>query len=193
MHREQWRKRHIPVLVGQPSVGRWLRRRPIAFSTSCHDRDRTLAAQSHRAVCSDRALHLPSCASTAMECYANIHELARAAQDMNTPKPVPPPDAYLLPPYQMTTNAFLTRSSLLSPPPIQMRAYGMPEYLWCWFEDWFSAPLHARPAVLNKAALGFELRFPGAPVVVKTREQQAWVNTYQRGPPPIMTTVEVRL
>lgn len=126
---------------------------------------------------------------TTMEYYATNEDRARAAREAYVRECSPPPDVYLLPPYQATPDSFLTRSSLLSPPPLQMRCYGMPEYLWHCFEDWLAAPVVVRPLLVNRAAVGFRLRWPRRPVGRLSPQQDAWVKSRQWSAPQTMHEV----
>lgn len=124
-----------------------------------------------------------------MEYYAPYEAFTRAATEIHFVDCAPAPDAYLLPPYQATVDAFLTRSSLLSPPPIHMRGYGMPEYLWYWFENWFAAPADMRELLLYHAAVGFRMRWPWSPVDIRTKEQRAWIKAHPPGEPSTFVQV----
>lgn len=121
-----------------------------------------------------------------MEYYSPVAAVARALNEIHIVEYPPPPDAYLLPPYQVNYNAFLTRSSLLSAPPLEMRGYGMPEHLWYWFEHWLSAPADIRPLLLHHAAVEFRMSWPRAPVIVKTPQQEAWLRSH---PPREASTI----
>ncbi|VDC00367.1 unnamed protein product [Peniophora sp. CBMAI 1063] len=121
-----------------------------------------------------------------MEWYASQETKDRAYEEAYLYEWLPPPDAYQLPPYQATVDAFLVRCTLLSPPPIQLRAYGMPEYLWSRLYDWIDAPVTARRLVAEKSAVGFRMRWPRAPVVIRTRAQEVWMRNRAFEPPSNM-------
>ena len=126
-----------------------------------------------------------------MEYYAPPHALARAYNEAYMYENTPVPNAYLLPPYQASTDSLGTRSSLLSLPPAHMRGYGMPEYLWSWFGDWRDAPHAMRPRLIFHIARGFALRWPRMPATELTAAQVAWCQRHPPGTP--MTMIEVCL
>ncbi|KZV59053.1 hypothetical protein PENSPDRAFT_672627 [Peniophora sp. CONT] len=117
--------------------------------------------------------------------YTTFDALSRTAAEAYIRECTPLPHHYLLPPYQVNFDAFLTQSSLLSPPPVYMRGYGMPEYLWHCFEDWFTAPLAVRSLLTHYAVVGFRLRWPLLPIIVKSKGQMVWAAQRRQAEVPL--------
>ncbi|KZV60629.1 hypothetical protein PENSPDRAFT_694099 [Peniophora sp. CONT] len=118
-----------------------------------------------------------------LDSLATFGELARAEHAIFERIMTPPPDAVQLPPYQLHDDVFITRSSLLSPPPLYMRGFGMPEFLWACFFDYMFAPLALKSLLLERTALAFRMRWAHIQVLIRTPEQVAWIRRHPPGPP----------